>query len=360
MTTVKRAFKRPIKRLVVKLGSSQITDFSMKPKTAQVTALARQIIKLHQQHIEVVLVSSGAIVLGMGELGESKRPKELASLQARAAIGQAVLMRNYSELFKKSGLKCAQVLLTWEDFDARKRFLSARDTLEAILKEDVIPIINENDTVAVDEIKFGDNDKLSALVASCVQADLLVILSDVEGLYDANKKVFDEVREITKEIEQVAGGTKNTQVARGGMQAKIEAVKIASHANVPVVITNGATDDVLVRLVNGERLGTLFVEKKEHLLARKHWIAFTAKPKGKLFIDEGACTALLKGKSLLLPGLLKVEGHFKADEVVAIVDRQGDLIGRGISQYAVSDLINNHDKKGKKEVVHHDALVIRP
>lgn len=264
MTT--RTFQKPIKRIVVKLGSSQIVDAQLRPKTAQLAGLARQIAQLNKKGIEVVLVSSGAIALGMGQLGEKKRSTELAVLQARAAIGQAALMKLYSELLRKVGLKCGQVLLTWDDFDNRARFSNARHTLEAILKAKVVPVINENDTTSTEEIKFGDNDKLSALVASLLHADLLVILSDVEGLYDANKKVFEEVREITAEIEGVAGGTKNVNVARGGMKAKIDAVKIATHAQTACVITAGSTKDVLLRLVKGERIGTYFIEKKDQLL----------------------------------------------------------------------------------------------
>lgn len=261
-----RTFQKPIKRIVVKLGSSQIADGNLKPKLKALAALAAQIRLLRKKGIEVVLVSSGAIALGMGELGQKKRPTELAALQARAAIGQAALMRLYSELFRKVSLKCAQVLLTWDDFDNNTRFLNARHTLEAILKEGVIPVINENDTTSTEEIKFGDNDKLSALVASLLHADLLVILSDVEGLYDANKKVFEEVSEITAAIESVAGGTKNANIARGGMKAKIDAVKIATHARTPCVITGGAIKDVLVRLIASERIGTFFIEKKDKLM----------------------------------------------------------------------------------------------
>jgi len=260
-----RKFQRPIKRVVVKLGSSQIADSRMRPKTGQLAALAKQIRQLRKQGIDVVLVSSGAIALGMGELGETVRSTELAQLQARAAIGQAALMRLYSELFRKVGLKCGQVLLTWDDFDNRTRFLNARSTLEAILKQGVVPVINENDTTSTEEIKFGDNDKLSALVASLLHADLLVILSDVEGLYDANKKVYEEVREITAEIEGIAGGTKNTQMARGGMHAKIGAIKIATRVHVPCIITAGNIKDVLVRLIAGAKIGTYFIEKNEKI-----------------------------------------------------------------------------------------------
>jgi len=251
---------------VVKLGSSQIADSQMQPKTAELISLALQIKELHDKGIEVVLVSSGAIALGMGELGESKRLTDLPFLQARAAIGQASLMRLYSDLLDKVGLKCGQVLLTWEDFDIRARFLNARKTLEAILKEGVIPIINENDTTSTEEIKFGDNDKLSALVASLLHADLLIILSDVEGVYDANKKVYTEVKDITPEIVAVSGGTSNINIARGGMKAKIEAVKIATQARISCIITAGNIKDVLVDLVAGKKIGTYFIEKNAKLL----------------------------------------------------------------------------------------------
>ncbi|MDE1919884.1 MAG: glutamate 5-kinase [Candidatus Omnitrophica bacterium] len=274
-----RTFQRPIKRVVVKLGSSQIADGNMRPKTRDLLSLALQIGDLRSKGIEVVLVSSGAIALGMGELGESKRSTDLAQLQARAAIGQAALMRLYSDLLDKVGLKCAQVLLTWDDFDDHSRFLNARHTLEAILKQGVVPIINENDTTSTEEIKFGDNDKLSALVASFLHADLLVILSDVEGVYDGNKKVYQEIKEITAEIDEVAGGTKNAHMARGGMKAKIEAVKIATQARIPCIITAGNIKDVLVELVAGKKIGTYFIEKNaqildgdsEHEFIRKHF-----------------------------------------------------------------------------------------
>jgi len=263
---MKRTFSRPMKRVVVKLGSSQIADSQFKPKLKALSALAKQVKALRGHGIEVIFVSSGAIVLGMGLLEENKRPTELAALQARAAIGQAALMRLWSEVFKKVGLKCAQVLLSWDDFDNHSRFLNACHTMEAILKEGVVPIINENDTTSTEEIKFGDNDKLSALVASLIHADLLVILSDVEGLYDANQKVFERIEDITVEIERMAGPTKNIHIARGGMKAKLEAVKIATHARISCVITSGDIKDVLVRILKGEKIGTLFVEREGKLL----------------------------------------------------------------------------------------------
>ncbi len=357
-----RRFPRPIKRIVIKLGSSQIADTSLKVRTSNLSSLTNQISAIQSKGIDVVLVSSGAIALGMGELGERVRPKDLAALQARAAIGQNALMRLYSDLFKKNKKNCAQILLTWDDFDDRARYVNARNTLDAILKKDAIPVINENDTISTEEIKFGDNDKLSALVAGLVHADLLIILSDVEGFYqeeNGQKKYFEEIKEITKEIEALAGGAKNANISRGGMAAKLQAIKIATHANIPCVIAHGEGDKVLLRILDQEKVGTLFVEKEDKLLARQHWIAFSAKPKGKLIVDDGAKEALLKGgKSLLLPGIVRFDGHFRVDDVVSICDQKNNEFARGIINYSVSDLHKIEDKKGKEEVVHRDNLVL--
>ena len=356
-----RKFPRPIKRLVIKLGSSQIADHRLQARTSNLTSLCDQITSIQNKGIDVILVSSGAIVLGMGELGEHERPKELAALQARAAIGQNALMRLFTDLFKKYKKTCAQILLTWDDFDDRARYVNARNTLNAILEQGVIPVINENDTISTQEIKFGDNDQLSALVAGLVHADLLVILSDVEGLYDPNdkdKKVFQEIKEITREIEGIAGGAKNKNISKGGMITKLQAVKIATHANIPCVIANGQAEDVLVRILNKESVGTLFVEKEDKLLARQHWIAFGAKPKGSITVDSGAKQALLKGgRSLLLPGVVAFDGHFKVDDVVVICDEEDVEFARGIVNYSAGDMRSIEDKKGKQEVVHCDHLV---
>ena len=247
-----RKFPRRIKRIVVKVGSGVIATFKMKPRRARLKSLVRQISDVRKRGIEVILVSSGSIVLGLGELKQRIRPPDLTSLQAIAAIGQNVLMRMYSDLFKKNEIRCAQVLLTWDDFDDRVRYNNARNTLHKILYYGVIPVVNENDTISMDEIEFGDNDKLSALVASLVQADLLLILSDVGGLYElknGRRRIFREVKEVTKEIEEVAFGASRKQMSKGGMIAKLEAVKIATHANIPCIIANGETPNVLQEIL---------------------------------------------------------------------------------------------------------------
>lgn len=366
-------FQKAIKRVVIKVGSSVIATDQMKPRMEHLRSLVEQIAALRRKNIDVILVSSGAIVLGMGELNRKSRSSDLASLQAMAAIGQTVLMRKYNELFKKNKQKCAQILLTWDDFDNRSRYNNARNTLSKMLGWGVIPVINENDTISTDEIKFGDNDKLSALVANLVGADLLVLLSDVEGLYDLKskeRKLFKEIKKITREIEGVAlGGNTcsvgsvnlNTkkQMSKGGMVTKLEAVKVATQAKIPCVIANGETKNVLLRILKGDRIGTLFLESEEKLLARKHWISFGAKPKGIITIDDGAKQALLKrGKSLLLPGVISLEGNFKKDDVVIVQDKNHHELARGISNYSATAISNIEEKKGQREVIHRDHLVL--
>lgn len=339
-----------------------IATYQMKPRIAHLKSLVKQIVTLQKSGVEVILVSSGAIVLGMGELDQKKRPKDLASLQALAAVGQTTLMRMYDDFFKSHRSHCAQVLMTWDDFDNRLRYHNARNTFQAILDRGIVPIVNENDTISTEEIKFGDNDKLSSLVAGLVHADLLILLSDVEGLYnkaEGKRQVFSEINEITADIEGVATGTAKKNISRGGMSAKLDAIKTATHANIPCVIANGETKDVLRRVISGERIGTFFFGKEDKTLARQHWISFIAKPKGVIMVDDGARDALLKGgKSLLLPGIAKADGHFRAEDVVIVCDKNGTEIARGITHYSLSDLLNTSDKKGKREVVHCDDMVL--
>ncbi len=331
----------------------------MKPRVAQLKSLVGQIAFLRKKGIKVVLVSSGAIAYGMGVLGKKKRPTDLAALQTLAAVGQTALMDKYTGLFKKNKTHCAQLLLTWDDFDNRKRFNNVRATIEAMFEEGIVPVVNENDTISTDEIKFGDNDKLSALVASLIHADLLLILSDVDGLYDIEKKVLQEIKEITTEIKSIAGGTSKKQMSKGGMSAKLEAVNIATHAKIPSVIANGETKDVLLRVVRRERIGTLFMERDKKVLARKHWISFGAKPKGMLTIDEGAKKALLQGgKSLLLVGVTSFDGHFKKGDVVVVADKKHHEIARGIVNYSISELNKMTTKKGRPEAIHVDDLIL--
>jgi glutamate 5-kinase len=349
----------------VKVGSSVIANYKIAPEKSRLGSLVKQLSDATQDGTEVVLVSSGAIILGMVDLGMRSRPSDLSSLQALAAIGQTILMSSYNVLFKHNDTRCAQILLTWDVFNDRTRYNNARHTFQALLGRKVVPVVNENDTIATDEIKFTDNDRLSALVACLVHADLLLILSDVEGFYDmtnGDKKVLEEIKEITQEIEGIATDTTKKHVSRGGMKAKLQAIKMATAANIPCVIANAETENVFTRVVAGERIGTLFVEKEEKGLARKHWISFGAKPKGSITVDDGAKNALVNGgKSLLLPGIIAWDGHFKADDIVVIFDGENQEIGRGIINYSISDLHKFQDKsdrKGKREVIHCDNLVL--
>lgn len=359
---MQRKFPRKIKRIVIKVGSSVITTYKMKPRNAHLRSLVDQICEVQSKGIEVVLVSSGAIVFGMGTLNQTVRPSNLAGIQTLAAIGQTVLMTKYKGLFNRNKINCAQVLLTWDDFDNRVRYNNARNTFHTMLDWKIVPIVNENDTISTDEIKFGDNDKLSALVASLVDADLLLILSDVEGFYDMKtpeKKVINEIKRITSEIEGLAQGTSNKQMAKGGMSAKLDAIKIVAEAKIPCIIASGDTENVLLRILKGERIGTFFCEKEKKIIARKHWISFGAKPKGILVIDDGAKRALLKGgKSLLLPGIVSWEGHFTKEDVVVVKDSNNNEIARGIVNYSNVELSNVQDKKGKLEAIHCDNLVL--
>lgn len=357
-----RTLPPKIKRIVIKLGSGTIAKYYLDPAASGLSSLIEEIACIQRQGLQVVLVSSGSIVLGLGEIKQQTRPSEVSSLQALAAIGQNVLMNLYTQLLKKNKLRCAQILLTWDDFSDRLRYNNARNTILRVLDYGMIPIINENDTISTDEIKFGDNDKLSALVATLIDADLLLILSDVDGLYDTKsteRKVFHEIREVTKEIESLALGTSKKNVSKGGMITKLEAVKIVTHAKIPCIIANAGTPRVLTDILKGEHVGTLFVEKEERLLAKRHWISFAAKPKGKIMIDAGAKQALLKGgKSLLLPGVVSWEGSFKKDDVVIIMSEEGQEIGRGITHYSVGDLYQTKEKKQKSEVIHRDDMVL--
>ncbi len=260
---MERKFPRKLKRVVIKVGSSLLANHMMKPHETSLKSLVTQICDLGDKGIEVVLVSSGAIALGLGEMGVDTRPTDTPSLQAAASIGQALLMRLYGDRFKARQHICSQILLTWDDFNTQLRHRNACNTLNVLLRRGVVPIINENDTIATEEIKFGDNDKLSAMVASMVRADLLILLSDVDGLYKKEggrlTEKLNEVDEITDEIRRSAGGARDRNISKGGMITKVDAVEIATGADVPCVIANGQTKDVIRRIVLGhEALGTYF------------------------------------------------------------------------------------------------------
>ena len=347
-------------RLVVKLGTGVLTDSRKQPDPAQLEQIVAQVAALRKSGKEVVLVTSGAVGAGMGVLGLERRPTDLAELQACAAIGQSRLMALYMDLFARHGLNVAQVLLTHDDLEHHERHLNARNTLVTLLSRGVVPIINENDAVSFTEIKFGDNDTLSALVASLLPADLLVILTTVDGVLEnfgkANPKTISVIEKIDVALERIARGT-NSETAVGGMKSKIEAAKIAVRSGVPLVIASGRKKTVLAKILGGEDEGTLFVAEPKKLQGRKRWIAFFHHPHGALFVDDGAKRALReKGKSLLPPGVARCEGEFAAGDVVRICDLDGTEFARGIARFDSAAV--RERKLPKEELVHRDDLVI--
>jgi glutamate 5-kinase len=349
-----------VSRLVVKLGTGVLTDSRKQPDLAQMGQLVGQIAEQHQAGKEVVLVSSGAVGAGMGALGYEKRPGDLAELQACAAVGQSRLMGIYEKLFGAFHLSVAQILLTHDDLEHHERHLNARNTLITLLRHGVVPIINENDVVSFTELKFGDNDKLSALVASLLPADLLVVLTTVDGVLEnfgkPNSKTISTIKEIDAAIEGIAQGTQST-TAVGGMISKIEAAKIVVRSGIPLVIASGRKKQALARVVAGEEEGTLFIPQPNRLQGRKRWIAFFHHPKGALFVDAGAKKALREnGKSLLPPGVARCDGEFQAGDVVRICDVNGTEFARGIAGFNSEEIATQQLKR--VEVVHRDDLVI--
>lgn len=358
------------KRIVIKIGTKVIASRDGGLDANRIDGIACQVEAVMAEGIDVILVTSGAIGAGMRLLNMKKRPTDLASLQAAAAIGQYHMMYMYGEFLKKKQYKVGQILLTQEDFNDRKRYLNIKHTIEALLEHKAIPIINENDTVATDEIRCGDNDRLSSLVADLCEADLLVLLTDVDGLLDGEGNLVREVLEITPEVLKL-GGKSHCDLGTGGMATKLEAVKNAIEAGIDCVIANGKKSHVIDGIVlDGERLGTLFEGKGRKTLAKKRWIAHSSKPKGSIEVDDGAKAALIeKDKSLLASGITGLDGDFRSGNVVSIVDARGKEFARGITNYSNKDLskikgLNTAGfkaalgRKGPDEVVHKDNLVL--
>jgi glutamate 5-kinase len=363
-----------VRRVVIKIGSGVISNDDGLD-TGIIAAIVRDVAELRRQGFEVVIVSSGAVAAGKGDLGIIGRPRTIPLKQAAAAIGQSRLMRAYKEALRPLGLTAGQVLLTRDDLANRRRYLNARNTLMTLLEYGVIPIINENDTVVVDEIRFGDNDNLSALVTNLVEAHLLVILSDVDGLFDSDPgknpgaQLIPLVESIGSGIEAMAGDSASL-FGTGGMVTKIRAAKRASLYGVGTAIINGRTPGILVRFFAGEELGTYFLPARDRMAAKKHWIAFTKKPRGKLFVDDGARNALVsKGKSLLPSGIQGVEGGFDRGDAVRLCTLDGIGFAKGVINYTLPELLRIMGKKSSEiegilgykygdEIVHRDNLVL--
>ena len=331
------------RRIVVKVGSSLVTNDGKGLDHAALARWAEQIVQLVEGGRQVVLVSSGAIAEGLQRLGWKKRPKALHELQAAAAVGQMGLVQAYESVFRQHGLHAAQVLLTHEDLADRTRYLNARSTLVSLLGLRVVPVVNENDTVSNDEIKLGDNDTLGALVTNLIEADCLVILTDQQGLYTADPRknpdaqFVHEARAGDAELERMAGGA-GSSVGTGGMLTKILAAKRAARSGAHTLIASGREPNVLLRLAAGELIGTRLIAEKAALAARKQWMADHLQMRGRLVLDDGAARALAAGgKSLLPVGVKLVQGEFERGEVIACVDGQGQEIARGLVNYSAAE-----------------------
>ncbi|HSQ84679.1 MAG TPA: glutamate 5-kinase [Desulfobacterales bacterium] len=363
-----------VKRVVVKVGSNVLTeDHGLNLRA--IRSISQQICRLIDDGIEIILVSSGAMASGIRKVGLDKRPDEIPKRQAIAAVGQAGLIMAYEKAFVQYHKKVAQILLTGDDLNNRKRYLNARNTLRMLLSWQVVPIINENDTVMTEEIQFGDNDNLAAMITLLMDADILVNLTDIDGLYTKDPRTSPDadfiplVSTITEDIKKIAGDIPGA-LGTGGMLSKINAAKKVTAAGIPMIIANGGKPDVLKKLFSGKDVGTFFTPKKKKLKSRKCWIAFTLKPKGIIRIDDGAAEAIVnRGKSLLPSGIVGVEGEFSVGAPVEFRTTDNEILGTGLVNYSSTDirkimgLKSNQIKNclGQKpydDVIHRDNLAV--
>jgi glutamate 5-kinase len=375
MNPLRRKYLSKAKRVVLKLGSAVLTA-SSGLNLPLIQRLVAEIGQLRSGQREFLLVSSGAIAAGCRKLGLSGPPPGIPQQQAVAAAGQSALMLAYEEAFARFDLKVAQILLTHDDLESRTRFLNARNTLFTLLQWDVVPIINENDTVATDELKFGDNDNLAALICNLVGADLLVLLTDTDGLYDKDPREHPDAQlvplvESFEGLEKAAGKKAGT-LGRGGMGSKLQATKKAAAAGVPSLIANGLTPGILGQIFKAADVGTFFVPQEQPLKSRQYWLAYNVTPKGAILVDQGAWEALVhRHKSLLPAGIVEVFGSFGKGAGVHLVDPEGHPFAIGLTNYSARDISrikgrhsNEIEKvlsqKGYDEVIHRDNLVIFP
>lgn len=373
---VSREALKKAKRIVIKVGTSTITYANGKRNFSQIDRLAREISDLQNQGKEMILVTSGAVAVGVDRMGLPGKPKTIPGKQAAAAVGQGVLMHTYEKFFADYGQIVAQVLITKTEAIDRHRYTNTRNTFMELMRQRVIPIVNENDVVALDELKIGDNDNMSALVAGIVDADLVIILSDVDGLYTANPQthpdavIVPEVAEITPEIEASAGGVGSAR-GTGGMATKIQAAKAATSSGIHLVIASGTEKNAIPRVLQGEELGTLFVSRENRLQFRKRWLAFGAKIAGSIVVDDGCAKAIRKagGCSILPAGVFAVQGEFLPGSTVSVIDKDAHELARGLVHYSSAELeqikgcnsgeiANILGHKNFDEVIHRDDLVI--
>lgn len=371
----RRNYLKQVKKIVVKVGTSIISTETGGIDASQLRNLVDQIAVLKGKGYQVVLVTSGAIAAGVDGLRLETRPTLMPELQAAASVGQGLLLHEYTKLFMKHDIKVGQVLITQYDTTHREHYLNARNTLGTLLDLGVVPVINENDTTAVDEIKFGDNDTLAALVTNLIGADLLIILTDTDGLYTSAPQTGEKgeplsfVDEITEEVEALAGGV-GTKFGLGGMVTKVQAAKIVTFARSGMIIANGKRKAVLLNIIDGKEVGTFFKPRKKKIDSRRLWIAFGKIPQGTIVVDEGAKKAILSGgKSLLPAGVVDCQGKFGLGDAVDIVDEEGSVVARGLTNFSAKELerikgLKTTEVASKlaceagEEVVHRDYLVI--
>lgn len=364
-----------IKRVVVKVGSSSLVNADNSINFQRIDELMQTFIKLKKNNIEIALVSSGAIALGMYQLGLSKKPKEMALKQACAAIGQAKLMQCYNDSASKYGLICGQILLNHDDFQVRKRMLYLCDTLDAMFKNNIIPIINENDALAVEEIKVGDNDTLASLIVPMIKANLLVLFSDIDGLFNKNPKLYSDAF-IIKTVDKIDNnvlsmvGDSTSNVGTGGMKTKINAAIIATTACCNMIICNSQEISRLDDIIKGEEIGTLFTAKKKGISSREHWMIFKANSSGNIIVDDGCKDMLLKKKVSILPkGVVSVNGEFLQGTVIDICDKNNKIIAKGITNYSYLDILRIKglstmevkqliSSDAKSEIIHANNMVV--
>lgn len=374
MEKVRRQLLKQVKRVVIKVGSGVLTSADGLNMTV-IDGLTTEICALKKEGLEVLLVSSGAIAAGLKKIGMSKRPQSVSQQQAMAAVGQSSLIMAYEDAFERHGHKVAQILLTRDDLTHRRRYLNARNTLFTLLSWNIVPIINENDTVVVDELKFGDNDNLSAMVTNLTESQLLINLTDIDGLFDKDPRNHDDARliEVVEKADRKIMRYANSIpgfLGTGGMASKIKAARKVALRGVPAIIANGLKPGILKLLFSGEEEGTLFLPGEATLCSRKHWIAFTKSPRGEIVIDRGAERAILKkGKSLLPSGMIEVRGRFSLGNSVLLLNEAGERIAVGMVNYHSGDIRKIMGAKSSEiesrlgfkhddEVIHRDNLVL--
>ncbi|MHC4443762.1 MAG: glutamate 5-kinase [Planctomycetota bacterium] len=369
-TALRKQLMGNVRSLVVKVGTMLLTDETGQLNGRLIRGIARQLALLHKRGIKVTLVSSGAIGAGMGRVQLSNRPRSISMLQATAAIGQPVLMSLYETTFAKHGLHTGQILVTRDDFERRTRYVNISNTMAALHRLHAIPVINENDTTAVDELdRFADNDTIAALVTNLLRADLLVLLTVVEGLLDLDGQLVDLVPCVDQQVQSLVRG-KRSALGSGGMTGKLEACKLVTSAGESAVIANGQQSEVLIKLLAGKRVGTIFAPSPRKMSARQRWILNAVRPTGTVVIDQGASEAIrTQGKSLLSRGVMQVTGKFKGGDIVRITTKDGQTIAHGITNYSQaelnlikgmksSEIAESLGHKPFDEVIHRDNLVL--